>query len=318
MARDWGKYETLLDDEIKAFIEKTEASYPADMTGATVDEQRAAYNAVCAVFDAGHPDGVTASDGQIEANGRRIPFRRYEMAGGDTGAEILYFHGGGFVVGDLESHDSICAELCAGTGHALTAIDYALAPEHSWPSDHEDALAAFAHVAGQFDGPVVLAGDSAGANLCAGICHVSRGATPAPAGQVLIYPGLGPDLTRSSFVEHANAPMITTADTKFYKNIRSGGDDAMFSDPRAMPLIDPDHASLPPTVIFAAQCDPLSVDGPEYEAAIRAAGGKAVCFTEKGLVHGYLRARHMSSKAADSFTRITNAIGALGRCEWPY
>lgn len=318
MARDWGKYEALLDDEIKAYVEKSEASYPADMTSGSPAEQRAGYDAVCAVFDAGYPTGVSASDSSISANGRDIPMRRYEMAGGDNSAEIIYFHGGGFIVGGLDSHDSICAELCAGTGHSLTAIDYALAPEFTWPADHEDAMAAFAHIAGGFDGPLVLAGDSAGANLCAGISHVSRGGAKRPVGQVLIYPGLGPDLTRTSFVEHANAPMITTADTEFYKGIRSGGNPAMFSDPRAMPLIDTDFSGLPPTVIFSAQCDPLCVDGPEYEAEIAAAGGKAICFTENGLVHGYLRARHLSLLAADSFARIIAAISALGKGKWPY
>lgn len=318
MAREWGKYGSLLDAEVKSFIEKTEAFYPHDATGFTIADQRAAYDALCATFDAGHPPGVSAGDSVVSVNGRDVPLRRYETQGGQGRAEIIYFHGGGFVVGGLDSHDSICAELCAATGCALTAVDYALAPEHHFPADHEDALAAFVQVSERFDGPIVLAGDSAGANLCAGISHVTRGRDRRPAGQVLIYPGLSPDLTRSSFVEHAHAPMLTTADTRFYKGMRSGGDEAMYSDPRAMPLIDKDFSGLPMTVVFAAQCDPLSDDGPEYEAAILAAGGKAVCLVEKGLVHGYLRARHMSSLARDSFRRICEATAALGEGRWPY
>jgi len=318
MARERGKYAELIDEETWAFIERTEAAYPADSTSLTIDQQRDFYNALCASFHAGHPEGVTARDFSIEASGRTVPLRRYELAGSNPGPVVVYYHGGGYVVGGLESHDDICAEICAGSGYPVVAVDYALAPENSFPADFEDAIAAFRDVAGDAKGPVIVCGDSAGGNLAAAVAHASRGGDLRPAGVVLIYPGLGGDLTRSSFVEHAEAPMLTTADTQFYKRIRFGGAEPPVGDPGAMPLEDSDFSGLPPTVVFSAECDPLQIDGPEYEEKIRAAGGSAVCFTETGLVHGYLRARHSVARARDSFNRIVEAVGALGKGEWPY
>ncbi len=134
---------------------------------------------------------------------------------------------------------------------------------------------------------------------------------------MLIYPGLGGDQTKGSYVTHSEAPMLSARDIAFYGTKRFGGKDPT-GDVRASPLHDTDFSGLPPTVIVTAECDPLCSDGETYRDAILAAGGKAVWFEEKGLVHGYLRGRHTVGRARESFSRIVEATAAVAKSEWPY
>ena len=310
-------YDKLIDAETWAFIEKTNRFYPPDTTDLDIGAQRAIYDRMCRAFFAGYPDGVSAETTGIEAEGRTIPVRIYGRRDPDNGAVILYFHGGGFILGGLESHDDVCAELCGRTGYAVVSVDYRLSPEHAHPAAFEDAIAAFAWVSDTYKCRVVLAGDSAGGNLAAAVAHASRRLATRPAGQVLIYPGLGGDLTRGSYVEHADAPMLSARNVAYYSEVRAAGQDVS-NDPSFAPLADGDFSGLPPTVAVTAQCDPLSSDGETYRDSILAAGGKAIWFEEAGLVHGYLRARHSVTRARESFTRIVEAVRALGKGDWPY
>lgn len=309
-------YSTLIDAQTWAFIEETGRNYPDNTAALAVDEQRRIYDAMCEVFHAGYPTGVTAKDDFVWATGRAIPVRRY-AAPASGAAIVVYFHGGGFVVGGLESHDDICAEICGRTGYAVVSVDYRLCPEHPHPAQVEDAVDAFRHLAAGHGGPVVVCGDSAGGNLAAAVCRGTREDVTRPVGQVLIYPGLGGDRTKGSYLVHAAAPMLTVADVEYYDRVRSAGADVS-RDPTFAPLADTDFSDLPPAVVVTAQCDPLCDDGRDYRDAMVAAGGRAVWFEEKGLVHGYLRGRHSVDRAGASFDRIVAAIAALGKSDWPY
>ena len=309
-------YKSIIDAETWAFIERTNAYYPPDTIDYTIDRQREIYDLMCREFFAGYPDGVAATDSAIAAPDRQIPIRTYRTAAPDLAAKVLYLHGGGFILGGLESHDDICAELCARTGFEVTSVDYRLAPEHLHPASFEDAFAAFDWAAAADRRPILMVGDSAGGNLAAGVTHCARGHARAPIGQVLIYPGLGGDITAGSYVTHADAPMLTMRDLVFYKDVRTGAAD-FSTDVRYLPLADTDFSGLPPTVIVSAECDPLSSDGEAYRDRIVAAGGKAMWREEPGLVHGYLRGRSTVRRARDSFTRIVEAVDALGRGRWP-
>lgn len=303
-------YKTLIDAETWAFIERTNACYPPDTASFTVEQQRQVYDAMCKVFHAGRPVEVTVDDGMMDGVLARR-YRRHENAD----VTVAYFHGGGFVVGGLDSHDDVCAELCARTGYTVVSADYRLSPEHTHPAAFEDAMKV-ARQAARMSPKFLLAGDSAGGNLAAAASHALRGEL-TPMGQVLIYPGLGGDRSKGSYVTHANAPMLTKADVDFYSGIRTAGRE-IAGDPTLAPLHDIGFAALPPTVVFSAQCDPLADDGRDYRDRLVAAGGRAVWFEEEGLVHGYLRARHSVSRARASFDRIVKAVASLGQGRWPY
>ncbi len=148
------------------------------------------------------------------------------------------------------------------------------------------------------------------------MAHATRDHDRAAIGQVLIYPSLGGDFGKGSYVDHAEAPMLSVRDIRCYRDIHAGGGHCV-DDPRLAPLRDKDHSGLPPTVIFTAQCDPLSSDGEDYRDRIIAAGGEGWWHEEAGLVHSYLRARHTARRAREGFARIVAAVAALGRGECP-
>ncbi len=303
-------YSRLIGDETWAFIHDTETWYPPETATYPIERQRQIYDAMCRAFHNGRPAGITTEDRPIAG----VPCRIYTPAQIGGAETVVYYHGGGFVVGGLDSHDDVCAEICAGTGRRVISADYRLAPEHRHPAAFEDALAVAEAVGAS--GPVLLAGDSAGGNLAAAVAHRLRGSGVQVTGQVLVYPVLGGDRRSGSYVTHAEAPMLTLDDVEFYATIRHPGGAEPVGDPTTAPLEDSDFTRLPPTVVLSAECDPLADDATAYAARIVAAGGKALARTEAGLVHGYLRARHRDPRAAASFARVVASIRALaeGAC----
>lgn len=304
-------YERLIDEETWAFIRRTAESYPEDAVDLSIEDQRRVYDAMCRDFRQPRPMAVDTQDRSADG----VPVRVYTA--GDPTRTVVYFHGGGFVVGGLDSHDDVCAELCAQTGYRVVAVDYRLCPDHLHPAQFQDSWTATNWVIGEFADPLVLVGDSAGGNLAAAIAQHGRGRLENVLGQVLIYPGLGGDASKGSYVEHAHAPLLTREEILFYEKVRCGGE-APQDDPTFAPLHDTDFSELPPTVVVTADCDPLRDDGAIYCEQITAAGGQAHWINEPGLVHGYLRARTSVKRAADSFERISVAVEALGQSIWPY
>lgn len=305
-------YRALLDAEVWAFLDEGARYYPPDAVDLSIAEQRRVYDRMCTAFDQGRPAGVTVTDAPFGG----VSCRLYSPTAAPK-ATVFFCHGGGFVVGGLDSHDSICAEFCESTNLRVIAVDYRMSPEHPHPDDFNDAWAALQGVAAAFDGAIVLCGDSAGGNLVAAIAHYARGRIDDRiSGQLLIYPGLGGDWSKGSYVEHADAPGLTTRDMEFYMNIRSGGQDKT-GDATYAPLHDTDFTGLPATVVITAQCDPLSSDGEAYRDALIGAGGNAIWVEEAGLVHAYLRARVMSQKAGDSFARMIASLTSLSAGELP-
>ncbi len=311
------KYDPLLDDEVWAFIERTNACYPENTVNFTIEKQREIYDAMCKAFFAGYPGGITSIDSFIQSADSEIGIRQYSRQDTLAVASVIYCHGGGYVVGGLESHDDICAEICKQTGYQVFSVDYRLSPEYLHPAACQDTLQAFQYVASLNDLPIVLAGDSAGGNLVAATCHLTRKNTRKPAGQVLIYPELGGDMSKGSYVEHSEAPLLNIREVEYYAGVRGGGL-THSQDPAFSPLADNSFDELPPTVIFSAKCDPLCDDGRQYRDRITGAGGRAWWINEPGLVHGYLRARHSSDKAGASFQRIIAAIAMLGANRWEF
>ncbi len=300
-------YQSLIDAPTWAFIDRTNSFYPLDTATKGIADQRAIYDRMCQAFQTDYPAGVTAQDEAIAG----VPCRVYP----GKSPTVIYLHGGGYVVGGLHSHDGICADIRAKTGLTLVAVDYRLSPEHLHPAAFDDACAVVRALGAE--GPVVLAGDSAGGNLAAAASHALRGSGVAILGQVLIYTGLGGDMNQGSYLTHSNAPMLTRDDVLFYKDIRHGHPPPD-GDATISPLQGDDFTGLPMTLAIAAECDPLADDAHDYARKVTEAGGRAHSITEPGLVHGYLRARGSVPRAAASFDRITATISAFAENRWPF
>lgn len=296
------KYARLEDPGIRDFLIAGERFYPPDAVSLTMAEQRAFYDRYCAHFRKPRPDGVAAED--VAFGG--VPCRHYRLAGTENAPVLVYLHGGGFVLGGLDSHDDVCAELCAGARIEVMAVDYRLAPEHPFPAAFEDAYAALMAVAST-NAEIIVGGDSAGGNLAAALCLKARdAAAPRLKGQVLIYPGLGGDMGRGSYVSQAQAPGLSTADVRYYRDTYRGGGSKF-----AEPLRETDYRGLPPAFLVAAALDPLHDDCFDYAARLAAAGVPAMVRDEPLLVHAFLRARNMSAPARASFDAITAACASL-------
>lgn len=293
----------ITDPEILDFITRTDDAYPPEANGASAAENRRYYDAMCALFRAPRPEGLAVEDRSIGG----VPCRVY---GADQGVFVLYLHGGGFVVGGLDSHDDVCAEIADATGLCVVSADYPLAPEHRYPAQITDVQAVW-RALGADGRRGVVAGDSAGGNLAAALCLAMRDAAgPMPLGQVLIYPGLGGDETAPSYTENAMAPMLRTQDLASYRAMLHGPDNGA-RDPLAAPLCATDLSGLPPAFLVSADVDPLRDDARDYALRLNAAGVPAQWRNEPQLVHGYLRARRTSDRARRSFAAIIAAIARM-------
>lgn len=284
----------ITDPQVLNFIARTEAAYPAEANGATAADNRRYYDTMCAVFQGPRPPGLPVEDRPLGG----VPCRIY---GAETAVAVIYIHGGGFVVGGLDSHDDVCAEIADATGLQVVAVDYRLAPEHRWPAQIRDVEAVWQAL----DRPAVVVGDSAGGNLAAALC-LSRQGQRQPLGQVLIYPGLGGDRSAPSYSVNAEAPMLRTVDLDSYKVALHG--EGPITDPLAQPLRAPDLHGLAPAFIVSADVDPLRDDGRDYASRLSQAGVAADWRNEPELPHGYLRARRDCDRARRSFQSILVAI----------
>jgi acetyl esterase len=236
--------------------------------------------------------------------------RKYVPANPDSAAEaaILFMHGGGCVIGDLETHDVMCRTLCHDTGATVLSLDYRLAPEHPFPAAVEDTVAALtflshaAHALGLDPARIAVAGDSAGAGLGAVALHETKGKLAAPArAQVLIYPALdlrGRLPSRNELAEQFPIPrdMIEWFFDHYF------GSAWPFTDPRAIPSLYEDYTGLPPALIVTAGHDPLRDEGAEYAETLAAAGVPVEYVCMEGTIHGFmnmgrvLRAAHGSAR----------------------
>ncbi|MCZ4092068.1 alpha/beta hydrolase [Sinorhizobium psoraleae] len=289
---------------ILAFHERCEAFYPADAVNASIEQQRQWYDALCAEFDAPSPAGLTRQDERLAG---RIPVRRYRPAEVATETRIFYIHGGGFVVGSLDSHDAICAELAHGARAELVSVDYRLAPEHVWPAAFDDCYDVLRSLLAG-GRPLVVAGDSAGGNLAAGVVLKAKTeGLSGVVGQVLIYPALGGDLVNGSYVEMAEAPGLATADVAYYREVLKAPAD----NPFAHPLKASDLSALPPAYITAANFDPLRDDARNYAARLAQTGVDVTYREEPQMIHAWLRARHMSPGAEQGFRHLVHGVARL-------
>jgi len=305
-----------IDPGMLKFYKALSAESPPESATWPLDVQRAAWNGVCAKFRAPLPAGVIVEDRVLAG----VPCQMFRPEGGGLRPGLIYFHGGGWVLGGPATHGDMCAELARDADCVVVLVDYRLAPEHRHPAQLEDALAVLgwlrAHGAtlGLDPARIAAGGDSAGGQMTAGLAlwlrdHGQKQLT----GMVMIYPVLGVDIDTPSYRRNADAPCLTRDEMIFFLDSFLGPrDGANWSDPYAVPL-GADLAGLPEAFITVAEHDPLCDDGVLFHGRMLAAGNRATLRREPELAHSYMRARHHSAPAMAGFKAIGEAVARLTR-----
>jgi acetyl esterase len=266
-------------------------------------------------------------DLSFEANGATIKTRLYraEAASGTLQPVLLYFHGGGFVIGDLDTHDRICRALCDASGAAVIAVDYRLAPEHPFPAPVDDAVAAFEWLLGAAEeleldaGRISVGGDSAGGLLSAYVAQIARDRGIKLAAQLLYYPVVDMTMSYPSYAEYADQPPISKAVLKWFWDHYLGTSPSgeTLADPKASPIRAVSLADVAPAFIVTAGLDPLRDEGEAYARRLSQEGVEVVyqcCF---GTIHGFLRLGAIVPAAKDvvaasaSFLKARNAAAVV-------
>ena len=229
----------------------------------------------------------------IPVAGDRIAARFYAPNGNPSGL-IVYYHGGGWVVGSLETHDMPLRALANLTGAGVLSIEYRLAPEHPFPTAPEDCYAALRwakeHQAELVGGaqPLLVAGDSAGGNLAAVVALLARDRHgPKIDCQVLIYPTIDGRCDTPSYGEHASGGLLTRQDMQWFWNHYVPDHTRRF-DPQASPIAAENHRDLPPAIVVIAEFDPLRDEGIAYADRLRAAGNRVSVLKYDTLPHGFI------------------------------
>jgi len=218
--------------------------------------------------------------------------RLYRPVANETLPALMYFHGGGWTIGDVDTHDVLCRELAVGARCVVFSVDYRLAPEYPFPAAVDDCFAAACYVAEnaaklKIQG-IAVGGDSAGGNLAATVALLARDAGgPALAFQLLIYPATDQRMSSASHQRNGQGYLLTADSIRYFRgNYLPNERD--WSDWRASPLLAKNHANLPPALLITAGYDPLVDEGRAYADKLRGAGAKVVYREFADMVHGFI------------------------------
>lgn len=249
----------------------------------------------------------------VDAGG--VPARLYHPTpGGDPTGLLVWFHGGGWVIGDLESHDALCRSLAVRSGHAVLSIDYRLAPEHPFPAPLDDCVAAtrwaHEHAAelGADPDRIALGGDSAGGNLAAVVCHDP----PAPVRfQLLVYPVTDATCSEPSYVENGDGYVLTATGMKWFIDHYLSGSEGAPDDPKVSPLLATDEALVagPPALVITAGYDPLRDEGVRYAERLAELDVPMSHVHFPGQVHAFFSLTHLLSDANAAHALAAEAVG---------
>lgn len=247
--------------------------------------------------------------------GTAIPVRSYRVGAGERPA-IVFFHGGGWVTGDLDSHDGICRRLATATRSVVISVGYRRAPEHPFPIPLTDAVDATAWVASHADAlgidptKLALAGDSAGGNLAAATAILARDHDgPQIAMQVLIYPPFDAAMSTDSYRNNAEGWVLTAAQMSWYWDAYAPG--ATRDNPLASLIRHPDLTRLPPAYILTAGLDPLRDDGRQYAERMREAGVSVIHRDQPDAFHGFLGFGKVLPAATRAFEDVVDYMNGI-------
>ena len=282
---------------------------------ATIEEERATWTAFCRSTNRPRPAGMSVEDRTVPTAVWDIPVRLYRPAGvAPGGPAILYIHGGGFMVGDLDTNDTLAWGLAAETGTVVVSTHYRLAPENPFPAAHDDCYAVLCHIAqnagelGIDAARLAICGDSAGGNLAATVALAARDrGGPKLVAQALLYPGFRTDGTLPSFSTYGEAPLQSAAATRKYRKVYMP-DPATHTNPYACPLMATDYGNLPPALVHVAAIDAARDEGKLYAERMAGAGVEVVYRVAEGMIHSFMRARFDGPAAAAEFRAVTDFL----------
>jgi acetyl esterase len=305
-----------LDPQAKALLDQAALSTLPKIWEMTPGQARDMYEMSAKMLDAQDVPIGRVEDRTIPGPGGALPIRVYTPVAAPAGPLpcLVFFHGGGFVIGSLNTHDAPCRQLANGALARVIAVDYRLAPEHPFPAAVEDAVAAVRHIArnaAEFDidpTRIAVGGDSAGGNLSAVAAQALKGdANARIAFQLLIYPGLNSSLPTPSRQALTEGIMLDAKVIEWFgrQYVPEGTDP---NDLRLSPGLAKDLAGLPPAHVITAGYDPLKDEGRHYAEALSAAGVKASHVCYEGAIHGFV---NMSAAIALGRTALADCAAVL-------
>jgi len=285
----------MLDPQARSLLDLMVAKGVPPTHTLTPRDARTLYRERRAFTQPDPPPVAEVRDLAVDGPGGPIPLRLYRPAGlASPAPALLYLHGGGWVIGDLDTHDVLCRSLAVQAGVAVVAVDYRLSPEHRFPAAVDDAIAAMrwlhreAAALGLDRARLAIGGDSAGGNLAAVTALTLRDADDAalPRFQLLIYPGTDMRAVAPSHTTNGEGYLLTRDTIGYFRGHYI--DAPQYGDWRASPLLHPDLSRLPPALVLTAGFDPLRDEGRQYADALSAAGTSAqyVCFERQ--IHGFI------------------------------
>jgi len=283
--------------EVRQILQYMEANFPPLDPSISGTEMRRRVAQTSGTVIPPNPEAVDAArDDEVPGPAGSVPVRVYRPLGSGEAALplVVFFHGGGWVLCDLDSHDGICRALANASGCAVVAVDYRLAPEHRFPAGLEDCYAVaqwcYEHpsFAGAARGPVAVVGDSAGGNLAAAVALMARDrGGPSIAAQVLVYPVTDFSDQTPSHRTTGEGYFLKSEEVMYYWG-QYLSDPGEGDNPYASPLRAPDLHGLPPALIVTAENDPLRDEGEAYGSALLAAGVAVTVTRYEGQFHSFL------------------------------
>ena len=306
----------VLASDIQALIRLSEWAGSKSITELAPPEEARAMNRAGAETVGGPKLAMArVEDLELPGPGGPIPMRFYTPPGAKEPMPLLvYYHGGGWVIGDLDTHDGVCRFLAANAGVLVLSVGYRLAPEHPFPAAVEDAFAAFTWASEQAVGlgadarQIAVGGDSAGGNLAAVVSVLARDAGgPDPAMQLLVYPVTDADDDRPSRRLFAEGFLLTKADMDYFEGhyLPQAGS---AKDPRVSVLRTDDLSGLPPAYVVTAGFDPLRDEGEAYAARMREAGVRVALRRQPGLVHSFANLTAVSRTSRAAMLEVAGAL----------
>ena len=290
-----------LDPQANAYLQRMAALGLAPLDQLTPEEARRQTEQNAAALFGPKEDVASVEDLEVEG----VPVRLYSPSDADGLALLVYFHGGGWVIGSLDTHDGTCRALANRAGCRVVSVDYRLAPEHRFPAAVDDCWAVTRWAFGQARA-VAVAGDSAGGNLAAVVALRARDEGLPVAYQVLIYPVTDHRLDTRSYEEKAEGYGLTRASMRYFWDHYLGGADG--AHPDASPLRAPSVAGVAPALVVVCEHDVLRDEGAAYAERLREAGVAVRLSEYEGMIHGFVRMAAVVDRTQDILNEVALAL----------